>query len=132
MEPFPNRHLTYNYLLPINSWLLLSPSHLCCDWTMGTIPVISSIIDHRNLVTVLFYLILGRFIVYMLQKQDARNRAVIMVMHLHHIKYQTNNLIKAPTKSTGCPRVITICRSTYKTCLGFEFSPFYFWLLVCG
>ncbi|XP_052087258.1 protein O-mannosyl-transferase TMTC3-like [Mytilus californianus] len=80
MEPFPTKHMTYNYLLPVNTWILVNPSHLCCDWTMGTIPVINSLLDHRNLITLLFYAILARFVVYMLSQQNDRNRAVIMCL----------------------------------------------------
>ena len=79
MENTPARQLTFNYLLPINAWLLLFPSGLCCDWTMGTIPVISSILDPRNLFTLLFYAVMGKFVHYMLQAQDKRNRVIIMV-----------------------------------------------------
>jgi hypothetical protein len=46
---------------------------------MGTIPLINSIADHRNLITLLFYVVLATFIVFMLRQQDSRNRAVIMV-----------------------------------------------------
>lgn len=80
MENTPARQLTYNYLLPINAWLLLFPSGLCCDWTMGTIQVISSVLDPRNLITIGFYAILGKFIHFMLQQQDKRNRVIIMVI----------------------------------------------------
>lgn len=52
------RILTHHLMLPINSWLLLFPSWLCCDWTMGTIPVVESILDHRNLQTLFFYFFL--------------------------------------------------------------------------
>lgn len=83
MENAPARQLTYNYLLPINAWLLLFPSGLCCDWTMGTIPVISSVLDPRNLITVGFYAVLGKFIHFMLQQQDKRNRVIIMVIIWH-------------------------------------------------
>lgn len=31
----PARQLTYSYLIYLNSWLLLFPCDLCCDWTMG-------------------------------------------------------------------------------------------------
>ncbi|CAD5112602.1 DgyrCDS1815 [Dimorphilus gyrociliatus] len=54
-SPSPTRQLTFNYLLAVNSWLLLNPSGLCCDWTMGTIPVISSFLDVRNFATLTFY-----------------------------------------------------------------------------
>nr|KAG5702813.1 hypothetical protein BaRGS_001895 [Batillaria attramentaria] len=44
VSPTPARQLTFNYLLPINAWLLLNPMGLCCDWTMGTIPSLSLIV----------------------------------------------------------------------------------------
>ncbi|GIX70057.1 protein O-mannosyl-transferase TMTC3, partial [Caerostris darwini] len=59
---FPVRHLTYNYLLSVNAWLLLFPSDLCCDWTMGTIPLVASLLDPRNLATISFYCALGAII----------------------------------------------------------------------
>lgn len=85
MENAPARHLTYNYLLPINVWLLLFPSELCCDWTMGTIPVINSVLDPRNLITLGFYALLGKFVHFMLQGQDKRNRGIIMVEFMFDI-----------------------------------------------
>ncbi len=56
-EPYPTRHLTYNYLLPLNALLLLYPYNLCCDWTMKSIALIESFWDTRNLWTLLFYII---------------------------------------------------------------------------
>jgi hypothetical protein len=85
MENAPARQLTYNYLLPINVWLLLFPSELCCDWTMGTIPVIKSLLDPRNLITLGFYLLLGKFVHFMLLGQDQRNRGIIMVQYIYSI-----------------------------------------------
>lgn len=61
---FPARHLTFNYLLPVNAWFLLNPSELLCDWTMGTIPVIEGFSDVRNLATLIFwifYVVTGLF-----------------------------------------------------------------------
>ncbi|ESO89299.1 hypothetical protein LOTGIDRAFT_210330 [Lottia gigantea] len=75
---FPARHLTYNYLLPVNFWLLLFPSELCCDWTMGTIPLIKSISDYRNIFTVIFYSCMILFAKYTLSGQSRRIRAVII------------------------------------------------------
>ncbi|XP_076812940.1 protein O-mannosyl-transferase TMTC3-like [Clavelina lepadiformis] len=56
---FPARHLTYNYMLPTNLGLLLNPSNLLCDWTMGTIPLIQDICDIRNFATITFWFIYG-------------------------------------------------------------------------
>ncbi|KAL3883448.1 hypothetical protein ACJMK2_029709 [Sinanodonta woodiana] len=78
----PSRQLTYNYLLAINSWLLLNPSELCCDWTMGTIPLIESLVDYRNVFTLMFYLTMFKLGIYALRNQNTRTRAVIMSLSL--------------------------------------------------
>ncbi|GFY38254.1 protein O-mannosyl-transferase TMTC3 [Trichonephila inaurata madagascariensis] len=51
----PTRQLTYNYLLAVNAWLLLFPCHLCCDWTMSTVPLVESFWDVRNVATIVLY-----------------------------------------------------------------------------
>lgn len=51
----PARQLTFNYLAGVNAWLLLSPSDLCCDWTMDTVPLVTGFSDPRNLCTLLTY-----------------------------------------------------------------------------
>ena len=43
------RLLTYFFLYTINAWLLLCPSRLCHDWSMGSIPLVESIGDQRNI-----------------------------------------------------------------------------------
>ncbi|XP_074660010.1 protein O-mannosyl-transferase TMTC3-like isoform X2 [Tubulanus polymorphus] len=81
VSPFPARQLTFNYLLPVNVWLLLDPSQLCCDWTMGTIPVIRSILDLRNTATIAFYVVLGKFIHFALtQQHGTRPKNIIMCL----------------------------------------------------
>ncbi|XP_067669523.1 protein O-mannosyl-transferase TMTC4-like isoform X2 [Haliotis asinina] len=44
--------LNYNYIYAINTWLLLNPWWLCCDWSMGCIPVITSLADPRILAVI--------------------------------------------------------------------------------
>ncbi|XP_033101589.1 protein O-mannosyl-transferase TMTC3-like [Anneissia japonica] len=77
---YPARHLTYWYLLPINAWLLLCPSKLCCDWTMGTIPLVESFHDPRNLATVLFIFILGSLVLYVVVNSNHLSKQVIMCL----------------------------------------------------
>ncbi|KAI0217673.1 Protein O-mannosyl-transferase TMTC3 [Lamellibrachia satsuma] len=76
--PAPTRQLTFNYLLPVNAWLLLCPDRLCCDWTMGTIPLLDSWMDARNLATLCFYASLVKFVHYSVTRSGQRVRAVIM------------------------------------------------------
>lgn len=82
VSPTPARQLTYNYLLPINFWLLLDPSDLCCDWTMGTIPLIESFLDHRNVITILFYVFLAKLVYFALSKQGKTNRNLLICLAL--------------------------------------------------
>ncbi|KAM4677247.1 protein O-mannosyl-transferase TMTC1 [Discoglossus pictus] len=52
------RFLTHSYLLAFNAWLLLAPITLCYDWQVGSIPLIHSIWDERNMGTLLLLVIL--------------------------------------------------------------------------
>ncbi|XP_041707875.1 protein O-mannosyl-transferase TMTC1 isoform X2 [Coregonus clupeaformis] len=45
--------LTYCYLLAFNAWLLLSPVVLCYDWQVGSIPLVESLWDIRNVAALL-------------------------------------------------------------------------------
>ncbi|XP_069620492.1 protein O-mannosyl-transferase TMTC3 isoform X3 [Ranitomeya imitator] len=74
----PARQLTFNYLLPVNAWLLLNPSELCCDWTMGTIPLIESFMDARNLATLLFFCFLGNLVIYSVRYSGDSSKTVLM------------------------------------------------------
>ncbi|KAJ7410333.1 Transmembrane and TPR repeat-containing protein 3 [Willisornis vidua] len=79
VSPSPARQLTFNYLLPVNAWLLLNPSELCCDWTMGTIPLVESLLDVRNVATLTFFCFLGALIVFSLRHPGDSSKTVLMV-----------------------------------------------------
>ncbi|XP_022602005.1 transmembrane and TPR repeat-containing protein 3 isoform X3 [Seriola dumerili] len=82
VSPTPTRQLTFNYLLPVNAWLLLNPSELCCDWTMGTIPLVESLLDLRNLATLLFYSFLALLAYHSLRYRHSSAKTVIMALSL--------------------------------------------------
>ncbi|XP_022378405.1 transmembrane and TPR repeat-containing protein 1 isoform X1 [Enhydra lutris kenyoni] len=52
------RFLTYSYLLAFNVWLLLAPITLCYDWQVGSIPLVETIWDVRNLATILLAVVM--------------------------------------------------------------------------
>lgn len=79
VSPSPARQMTFNYLLPVNAWLLLNPSELCCDWTMGTIPLVESLLDLRNVATLLFYGFLALLAHHSLKHKHNSAKTVIMV-----------------------------------------------------
>ncbi|XP_076324037.1 protein O-mannosyl-transferase Tmtc3-like isoform X3 [Tachypleus tridentatus] len=74
----PVRQLTYNYLLGVNTWLVLFPFSLCCDWTMGTIPLIESFTDPRNFATIAIYLTLILLVGSILFSDDGHSEVVTM------------------------------------------------------
>ncbi|KAK1128557.1 hypothetical protein K0M31_003015 [Melipona bicolor] len=47
--------LTFCYLAALNCWLLLCPATLSHDWQMGSVPLVASLADTRNLATCLFF-----------------------------------------------------------------------------
>ena len=49
----PYRQLSWLYLTFVNSWLLLNPYNLCADWRFGAVPLINSLIDPHNILTLL-------------------------------------------------------------------------------
>lgn len=53
------KQLTYHYLTALNGLLFLYPNQLACDWTSGSVPPVSSLLDVRNLLTVAAYTFLA-------------------------------------------------------------------------
>ncbi|XP_063229083.1 protein O-mannosyl-transferase TMTC1-like [Bacillus rossius redtenbacheri] len=49
------RFLTFCYLAAFNCWLLLCPVTLSHDWQMGSVPLVTSLADVRNVWTFLFF-----------------------------------------------------------------------------
>ncbi|XP_037070943.1 protein O-mannosyl-transferase Tmtc3-like isoform X2 [Pollicipes pollicipes] len=72
------RWLTYHYLLALNAGLLLLPGPLCCDWTMGTVPLLTSVGDPRNLATLATYAALALLAGRALSVADRVSDVVIM------------------------------------------------------
>uniref|UniRef100_A0A182FV23 DUF1736 domain-containing protein n=1 Tax=Anopheles albimanus TaxID=7167 RepID=A0A182FV23_ANOAL len=76
----PVRQLSYNYLVSVNLWLLLFPCDLCCDWTMGTVPLVESFTDPRNLSTLGAYTLIG-VLAWVAFIENHRQKSAVVVMH---------------------------------------------------
>ncbi|XP_030643209.1 protein O-mannosyl-transferase TMTC1 [Chanos chanos] len=73
------RFLTYCYLLAFNAWLLLAPIVLCYDWQVGSIPLVESLWDGRNIASLLLALaILALCLHCMTSLQEMENREVLV------------------------------------------------------
>ncbi|XP_050529637.1 protein O-mannosyl-transferase Tmtc3 [Daktulosphaira vitifoliae] len=81
VSEWPARQLTYNYLVSVNALLLLFPCDLCCDWTMGTIPLVESASDPRNLATLFTYAVVAA-LVYTAITTTNRIKRIVIIMSL--------------------------------------------------
>ncbi|XP_066925544.1 protein O-mannosyl-transferase TMTC1-like [Clytia hemisphaerica] len=73
------RILTYLYLLIFNLKLLLSPNVLCYDWQIGSIPLVETLSDTRNLETLFglsFFVITGVNLLTWVFKRPSKDRPV--------------------------------------------------------
>ncbi|XP_042366875.1 protein O-mannosyl-transferase TMTC1 [Plectropomus leopardus] len=76
------RILTYSYLLSFNAWLLLAPVVLCYDWQVGSIPLVESLGDVRNVATVLLAVVMVALCLHCVfspQRQESREVLVGML-----------------------------------------------------
>uniref|UniRef100_A0A182WCW7 DUF1736 domain-containing protein n=1 Tax=Anopheles minimus TaxID=112268 RepID=A0A182WCW7_9DIPT len=64
----------------VNLWLLLFPCDLCCDWTMGTVPLVESFTDPRNLATLGAYSMIG-VLAWVAFIENHRQKSAVVVMH---------------------------------------------------
>nr|XP_012324793.1 transmembrane and TPR repeat-containing protein 3 [Aotus nancymaae]XP_012324794.1 transmembrane and TPR repeat-containing protein 3 [Aotus nancymaae] len=108
VSPTPTRQLTFNYLLPVNAWLLLNPSELCCDWTMGTIPLIESLLDIRNLATFTFFCVLGALGVFSLRYSGDSSKTVLMALCLMALPFIPASNLFFPVGFVVAERVLYV------------------------
>lgn len=87
VAPTPTRQLTYHYLVSVNLWLLLFPCDLCCDWTMGTVPLVESLLDVRNLSTISTYLLLASLSYVALTTYNRQQATVIAMVSTYSTIY---------------------------------------------
>ncbi|XP_044136428.1 protein O-mannosyl-transferase TMTC3 isoform X2 [Bufo gargarizans] len=104
----PARQLTFHYLLPVNAWLLLNPSELCCDWTMGTIPLVESFLDVRNLATLLFFFFLGSLVVYSVRYPGDSSKTVLMGLCLMALPFIPASNLFFPVGFVVAERVLYV------------------------
>lgn len=66
------RMLSFSNIYAHNAWLLLSPSSLCCDWSLGSVPLVTSLTDTKNLYSVALYVSLAALVLRILLPKQNR------------------------------------------------------------
>ena len=61
------RVMSFSNIYTINAWLLLAPSSLCCDWSLGSVPLVTSFADIRNVWSIVLYTGLLTLVVHALR-----------------------------------------------------------------
>ncbi|XP_055935990.1 protein O-mannosyl-transferase TMTC3-like isoform X1 [Argiope bruennichi] len=108
VSKFPIRHLTYNYLLAVNAWLLLFPQYLCCDWTMSTIPLVDSLGDIRNVATIAVYITVFYILKALLRSDDETKMTLLMGISLVVIPFLPSSNLLFPVGFVVAERVLYI------------------------
>jgi tetratricopeptide (TPR) repeat protein len=57
------RILSFSNIYTWNFWLLLAPSALCCDWSLGSVPLVEDFYDIRNMWSLILFIAIGLLIV---------------------------------------------------------------------
>ncbi len=86
------RFLTFLYLPAFNFWLLIYPRWLSFDWSMEAIPLIHSVNDSRNIVSLLFYISL-----------------IVLLKFVLQYYYNKCSEIKSMNDSMGCSLASNAC-----------------------
>ena len=109
----PARQLTFNYLAGVNARLLLSPSDLCCDWTMDTVPLVRGFADPRNLTTLLTYGGFSALLWTALRRNDRPDASASAAAAAPSLTNNNNNNV---VKETPLPSVLRRRRACQRDC----------------
>ncbi|KAK3796778.1 hypothetical protein RRG08_045784 [Elysia crispata] len=71
------RAINYNYLYAINAWILVCPTWLCFDWSMGCVPTINSLSDPRLIAVLALWLVVLLLAWVCLCSQDVHTRRAL-------------------------------------------------------
>ena len=116
----PYRQLSWLYLCFINSWLLLNPSRLLADWRFGAVPVITSVTDPHNLLTLATFAAIAVLSVYCLRGNGQKQKMVLFGLSLVVLPYIPASNLLFPVGFVVAERVL------YLPSMGFCF------LVGCG
>ncbi|XP_056653649.1 protein O-mannosyl-transferase TMTC1 isoform X3 [Monodelphis domestica] len=127
------RFLTYSYLLAFNTWLLLAPITLCYDWQVGSIPLIETIWDVRNLATLLLVVVMLFLVLHCLTafKNLENNEVLVGLLFLVFPFLPASNLFFS-VGFVVAERVLYMPSMGYCILFVHGLNKLYTWLNRCG
>ena len=97
---FPYRQLQWSYLVFVNSYLLFHPSLLLHDYRMGAVPLITSLLDHRILLTFVAVAFYASLLIYAFSKRNpvllnlfGRRKLALKAKGVGRFDHMTNDAI---------------------------------------
>ncbi|XP_071831063.1 protein O-mannosyl-transferase TMTC1-like isoform X2 [Apostichopus japonicus] len=72
------RFLTYSFLISFNCWLLLCPKTLSYDWQVGSIPLVESVWDWRNLSSAAVFICLSLLVLRVIIRKGHGGKPVVL------------------------------------------------------
>ena len=71
------RILSFSNIYAMNGWLLLVPSALCCDWSLGSVPLVTTLADPRNARSLLLYAAVTMLALHLSFRSKGRHRVPV-------------------------------------------------------
>lgn len=121
-EPTPYRQLHWLYLIFQNVWLLINPSFLCADWTMNTVPLITSITDLRNVLTLLTFLTIFALGVYSVNNTRSYQQGVLFGLFMLIFPFLPASNLLFPVGFVVAERILYIPSMGYSILLAIGFQ----------
>ena len=92
----------------LNVWLLLSPSQLCAEYAMDTVPPIASLSDPRNLLTLATFAGLLSLSCYSASSRDSHHRKILFGLSLTILPFLPASNLLFPVGFVIAERVLYI------------------------
>ena len=102
----PHRQLSWLYLCFVNSWLLLNPFHLGADWRFGAVPLITSLADLHNLLTILTLAAVTVLCIFAIKENERRRKIALVGLALTLFPYLPASNLFFPVGFVVAERVL--------------------------
>ena len=104
----PYHQLSWLYLCFVNSWLLLNPHNLNVDWRFGAVPIITSLMDPLNLLTLFTFVAVAGLGLWSVSGSGSRHRAAVLGLSLLVLPYLPASNLFFPVGFVIAERVLYI------------------------